>query len=151
MIFNQKLKRIEMKATIKIILIYLVTSILLSPIRSFGKIGITISTIVGFAVYFLLTTIFIKKGLFKASPIIVLVAGLIGMSITNLPFHIIHFRDTIFVFVEYIVHFGAVIAGFYYMRIEKPNNRIIFTIICAIIVLVATFYVNDLVVSAVRK
>lgn len=138
-----------MKKRASIILLYLIVSILIAPIRSFGNTGVKISTIVGFVLYFSLTAIFIKRDLFKISPSILLAMGLIGISVINLPFHVIHFKATLGTLVEYIVHLGAVLAGYYYMRINKLSHRVIFSGISVSIVAFIVFCLYDLILKVI--
>ena len=69
----------------------------------------------------------------------------------NLPFHIIHFHATLGTLLEYILHLSAVIAGYYYVRVENRNNKILFNSMCAIVVSIASFYIDDLILKLIFK
>ncbi len=49
---------------------------------------------------------------------------LLGISLINLPFHVIHFHETLGTLIEYIVHLLAVVAGYYYAMIKKQTAKL---------------------------
>ena len=110
-----------------------------------GNIGVKLSSLVGFVLFYLLTIFLIRKYGRKISLRGVLWMGLLGISLPTLPFRIIHFQAALGTLLEYILHLSAVIAGYYYVRIENRNNKILFNSVCAIVVFIASFYVNDVI------
>ncbi len=132
-----------------ILLGYTALTIVISPIRALGNIGIKLSSIIGFALFYLLTIVLIKRYGGKISAPSILFMGLLGISLVNLPFHVIYFNDTLGTLLEYIIHLSAVVAGFYYVMIKKLNYKIVYNVVCIIIVLVTSFYVNDLILKAI--
>ncbi len=128
-----------------ILFLYFSLTILIGPIRALGNIGVKLSSLVGFVLYYLLTIFLIRKYGRKIPLRGVQWMGLLGISLPNLPFRIIHFHATLVTLLEYILHLSAVIAGYYYVRIENRNNKILFNSVCAIVVFIASFYVNDVI------
>ncbi len=133
-----------MKNKFLILLAYITLTIVLSPIRALGNIGVKLSSLIGFILFALVTVLLIKRYHGKVSAPGVLLLGLLGISLINLPFHVIYFRETVGTLLEYVIHLLAVVAGYYYTMIKKNNFRILFSIVCIVIVSVLSFYIDDL-------
>lgn len=125
-------------------LFFALVTLLLSPIRGFNH-GVKFSSMVGFLLFYLLTVVLIKKYTDKIPASKILLMGLLGISLINLPFHLIYFKATLWTTLEYIIHLSAVIAGYYHVKIKKSNHKIAYVIVSVIIALVLSFYVNDLI------
>ena len=108
-----------------ILFLYFSLAILIFPIRTLGNIGVKLSSLVGFVLFYLLTIFLIRKYGRKISVRGVLGMGLLGISLPTLPFHIIHFHATLGTPLEYILHLSAVIAGYYRFTMEKRNEIMI--------------------------
>ncbi len=134
---------------ISILLMYTVLTIVLSPLRALGNIGGKLSLLIGFALFYLLTIVLIKRYAGKISAPGILFMGLLGISLVDLPFHVFYFNDTLGTLLEYIIHLSAVVAGYYYVMIRKLNYKIVYNAVCIIIVLVTSFCVNDLMLKAI--
>ncbi|WP_298654064.1 hypothetical protein [uncultured Proteiniphilum sp.] len=138
-----------MKKNILILLVYLALAIVISPIRALGNIGVKLASLIGFVLFYLLTTVLIKRYTGKISAPAILFMGLLGISLVNLPFHMIHFSETLGTLLEYIIHLSAVIAGYYYVMIKNLNYKIVYNVVWIVIVLIASFYVNDLIFKTI--
>ncbi|NLX66106.1 MAG: hypothetical protein GXZ19_04935 [Bacteroidales bacterium] len=134
-----------------ILFLYFSLTILIGPIRALGNIGVKLSSLVGFVLFYLLTIFLIRKYGRKISLRGVLWMGLLGISLPTLPFRIIHFQAALGTLLEYILHLSAVIAGYYYVRVENRNNKILFNSMCAIVVSIASFYIDDLILKLIFK
>lgn len=134
---------------IVILLMYTVLTIVLSPLRALGNIGGKLSLLIGFALFYLFTIVLIKRYAGKISASDILFMGLIGISVINLPFHVFYFNDTLGTLLEYCLHLSAVIAGYYYVMIKKSNYQILYNTACIIIVLILSFYVDDLIIRTI--
>ncbi|HHV03222.1 MAG TPA: hypothetical protein GXX64_04830 [Bacteroidales bacterium] len=128
-----------------VFLAYVALTLLLTPIRAFGNVGVKVSSLLGFLLFSILTVVLIKRRDVKVSAPWVLLMGLLGISLINLPFHVIHFHETLGTLIEYIVHLLAVVAGYYYAMIKKTDCKIVFCIFCMAIVTVLSLYVYDLI------
>lgn len=134
---------------IVILLMYIVLTIVLSPLRALGNIGGKLSLLIGFTLFYLLTIVLIKRYAGKISASGILFMGLLGISVINLPFHVFYFNDTLGTLLEYCLHLSAVIAGYYYVMIKKSNYQILYNTVCIIIVLILSFYVDDLIIRTI--
>jgi thiol-disulfide isomerase/thioredoxin len=96
-------------------------SLLIAPLRggyvSIGSLsGFHISSIVGFAIYFILTPYFLIKAKNKLPTALILVAVLAGLNVLTLPIRVIDFQGTLGSDLETLIHISAVFLGYVYYK-----------------------------------
>lgn len=134
----------------KVIFIFILITLLISPIRGLDY-GLKLSSVIGSCIYFLLTLFMIKKYKNSIDPTIIMVLGLLGVSVVRLPFHIIYFNDTFVSMLEFIIHLSAIVMGYLFTYLKTDKIKIIYCIICFIVVVIVSTIVYDAYLQTVNS
>lgn len=109
------------KKEIKIFILFTIISILISPLRS-GEIsianlsGFTLSSFIGFIIYYWITFYIFRKGASQYT----LISIITGISILNLPIRIINFEETLISLLELLIQLTAPICGYLTYKVKHP-------------------------------
>lgn len=122
------LKKLQIKAFLKIAAISLILWLLIAPLRGgyieIGSItGFKLSSIVGFSVYFSLAIYFLSKR--KLSNGLVLIGIFIGISFFILPLYIINFSGTQVSHLEYLIHISSILLGWVFYTVNSKFYKVL--------------------------
>ncbi|MCD7978795.1 MAG: hypothetical protein LUG51_17265 [Tannerellaceae bacterium] len=121
------------RSLVKVIFLFFLVAIVLMPLRGgYVRIltwtGLPLSSLVGFVIYYLILFFLLRKSYQQLSPEQILICGIIGVSILNLPLHIIYFYDTLVSLPEYIIHILGMGLGYIAYKLRNKYAQILFTI-----------------------
>jgi thiol-disulfide isomerase/thioredoxin len=122
------LKKLQIKSFLKIIIISLILSLLIAPLRGgyieIGTItGFKLSSIVGFVVYFHLTIYFLGK--IRLSNGLIIISVFIGISFFILPLYIISFSGAQASHLEYLIHISSIILGWIFYSVNSKLYKVL--------------------------
>lgn len=128
---------IKEKRLVYIVLISFFLDIAISPLR--GYVSLMSSAVVGFALYFIFTTIVIKKFANAFTPIYLLLAIVIGNSIFQVPARIFYFNSSLSSLPDYIMHIVGVFAGYWFILSRQRYLRTAIALLSIILCLFVYF------------
>lgn len=119
------------KYFLKIVLISLVIFLIVTPlrggyiIRSIGGVGgIHLSSIVGFIIYFFLTSWFLRNSKERLSDFHIVLGVALGASLLTIPIYIIDFSSTLGSLLELLIHLSSVLLGYLCYKVNNKYYRI---------------------------
>lgn len=118
-----------MKHTLKIFVIGLILSVVISPLRSgfvslWELSGFKLSSIVGFVLYFFLTIYFLKSNQKKLSDSRIVISFLLGISLISLTIHIVSLPETLGSLLELLIQLSSVGFGWLVYRISNIYYKV---------------------------
>lgn len=140
-----------LKKKITFVLIYLFITILISPLRSLHSIGLILSSIIGFSIFYYLTIILINKYKSELTASQILLYGILGVVLINLPFHILYFKETSVNLLEFSIHVMGIVLGFGFTRFSSKKTKIIYTIVCFVLFILLSYYGNQFLIDTLLK
>lgn len=119
----------EIKTYIKVFLIGLVLSILISSLRSGtisigGMLGLGLSSFVGFLIYFFTIIYFLKRNKSKVSNFKLVISFAIGVSLISLISDLLYFSAIKRSFLETLIHLSSILLGYTFYMVKNQLLRV---------------------------